>query len=203
MNHFAEPSRLLKGLKNRASAFYHCSRAIAAVEFALLLPILLSLFMGTFELTRAIEVNRKVNNAANTVADLVTQTDMAALQGSLSEIMSAGQFMMSPFEQAGLEIVVSAIRLDTDGNPEVQWSITCYGTRLATNAPPPAKYQPLNTLYAEDVDLIVAEASYQYQGVFGGLLNIGNLIFDFNELAPYRPRTTDFMEPAPNDNSIC
>src|SRR3546814_14824736 len=48
-------------------------RGNAAVEFAFVLPILLTLFIGVVEGTNLLRLERKVVAAAQTAADLVTQ----------------------------------------------------------------------------------------------------------------------------------
>ncbi len=46
---------------------------IAAVEFALIVPIMLCMFIGTVELSQAITVDRRVTQVASTTADLVAR----------------------------------------------------------------------------------------------------------------------------------
>lgn len=183
--------------------FAACNRAIAAVEFALILPVLLVLFLGTFEITRAIEINRKVNNAANIVADLVTQSDQATVFSALDDIFQAADVMLSPYESAPLGIVLSAVRLNSDNNPEVVWSVECKSTLLTTGTQPPATYSALSTLYDSDVDLVVAVATYNHSGIFSRMFGLGDLIFDFEEFAPYRPRTFDQYSTTPSQTSFC
>ena len=50
-------------------------RGVAAVEFALILPFLLLLFLGTIEASSLITVDRRVNVISGTVGDLVARTD--------------------------------------------------------------------------------------------------------------------------------
>ena len=46
---------------------------VAALEFALIVPLLLMLYFVTMEVAQAIEVNKKVGRVGSMVADLVTQ----------------------------------------------------------------------------------------------------------------------------------
>ena len=46
----------------------------AAVEFAMILPILLVLFFGTVEISNAVAVYRKVTLMAHTLSDLTSQS---------------------------------------------------------------------------------------------------------------------------------
>ena len=54
------------------------SRGVAAVEFALLLPILLLLYFGVVELTQGVMTQQRANHVAATVGDLVSQSSSLA-----------------------------------------------------------------------------------------------------------------------------
>lgn len=66
---------------------------LAAVEFALLLPVMLTLFFGVFEVSLALAARADVINTASTGADLVAQestvtaTDMANVFSAITAIM--------------------------------------------------------------------------------------------------------------------
>ena len=49
-------------------------RGVAALEFAIIAPILILMLVGTLEISLAIAVNRKVSRISSTVADLITQS---------------------------------------------------------------------------------------------------------------------------------
>ena len=55
------------------SAFLGESRAVAAIEFAIVLPLFLIAYLGVVETTLAIETRKKVDRIGSQVADLVTQ----------------------------------------------------------------------------------------------------------------------------------
>ena len=46
-------------------------RGVSAVEFALIAPIMVAMYLGAAELTQVLTLDRKVTSAANAVADLV------------------------------------------------------------------------------------------------------------------------------------
>ncbi|WP_342214186.1 TadE/TadG family type IV pilus assembly protein [Aminobacter anthyllidis] len=48
-------------------------RGVAAIEFAIIAPLLLSLYFVTMEVSQGIETNKKVSRVGSMVADLVTQ----------------------------------------------------------------------------------------------------------------------------------
>ena len=48
-------------------------RGVSAVEFAMLLPLMLTLYLGGVEVSQGVSIDRKVTLTARTVADLVAQ----------------------------------------------------------------------------------------------------------------------------------
>jgi Flp pilus assembly protein TadG len=56
------------------SRFAKDSSGAAAVEFAMLLPIMFMLFYGTIEFSQALTVDRRVTQIASATADLVART---------------------------------------------------------------------------------------------------------------------------------
>ena len=53
--------------------FLFNDRAIAAVEFALMLPLMLFIFVGVAQVGEAVAISRKVTITTRIVTDLVTQ----------------------------------------------------------------------------------------------------------------------------------
>lgn len=79
-------------------------RAIATVEFALILPILLAMLFGVIELTHALIVQRKVTAAAQGLADLVgtygvgqNLQPQSMSDADFTNIRTAADWLMSPF----------------------------------------------------------------------------------------------------------
>jgi Flp pilus assembly protein TadG len=108
--------RLLASLKNDR-------RGAAALEFALIAPILLSLYLVTVEVSQGIESNKKISRVGSMVADLVTQQQtMSTLE--LDGIMAIGEAIVQPYNRTRPKITVTAIRISDDNVPQVRvaWS---------------------------------------------------------------------------------
>src|SRR5688572_12199773 len=56
-----------------ARRFRRSEQGVTLIEFALIFPIMLLLFIGLVEFGEAFSVNRKISNAASTVSDLISQ----------------------------------------------------------------------------------------------------------------------------------
>ena len=61
-------------LAARAASLARQDSGLAAVEFALILPILVVLWFGGVELTQALSVDRRLNNLASAIGDLVARS---------------------------------------------------------------------------------------------------------------------------------
>ena len=57
----------------RITGLFSDKRGVAALEFALIAPLLLSMYFVTMEVAQGIEANKKVGRVGSMVADLVTQ----------------------------------------------------------------------------------------------------------------------------------
>ncbi|MBN9256856.1 MAG: hypothetical protein BGO93_01610 [Mesorhizobium sp. 65-26] len=98
-------------------------RGIAAIEFALIVPILLIMYFITMEASQAIETNKKVSRIGSMVADLVTQ-QQSVLAADLDAIMKIGTSTLQPYNRSTPQIIITAIQVTTDTTPKVQvvWS---------------------------------------------------------------------------------
>lgn len=98
-------------------------KGIAAVEFALIAPILLSLYFVTMEVAQAIETNKKISRVASMVADLVTQQREVSRE-DIDSIMVIGETILMPYNRSQPVIDVTAIEISNDNTPkaEVFWS---------------------------------------------------------------------------------
>jgi Flp pilus assembly protein TadG len=115
----------IKALRKSAAAnrFLRDKRGIAAIEFALVVPLMLAMYLGTIEISSAVSINRKVSRVASTVADLVTQQDIVD-KTMLNNIMEIGEAVLFPYETRKPDIVITAINVDSSfpEGGKVAWS---------------------------------------------------------------------------------
>ena len=108
------------------------------VEFALILPVLLTLWAGMSEYSHAVDNWRKVTLLARTVSDLTAQGDTQnPISATLmNDILAASTLVLKPYDASSVKIVVSAMAVDlTKLNlvPRV-----CSSTANANASPRPA-----------------------------------------------------------------
>jgi Flp pilus assembly protein TadG len=95
-------------------------RGIAAVEFALIIPILLLLFLGTIEILTLYRTEAKLNALAFNVAQMVSieATPVVLSTGtpenatSLNDICTGARLGLQPFPSGGLTISVASVTLE-------------------------------------------------------------------------------------------
>lgn len=94
---------------------------VGAVEFALIAPVLIMLYMGSLEVSVAMSVNKKLARAASTVADLVTQ-DNNVDKEFLESMVNVVQSVMTPFPADSVEVKITGISIDGSGVGKAVWS---------------------------------------------------------------------------------
>lgn len=158
-----------------------CSREGGAVlvEFAIILPILIVLFLGLAEFTEAFSVNRKLAGTAGAVADLVAQ-ESSVDNAYLADVSALGQELMKPHNTGPMELVIISIVTDANNNTTVDWSYpsTSGYTKGGSYTPPDSAMMSPNS------SLIVAEARYNFTPTVGHFLGT----FEMSEAAYFRPR---------------
>lgn len=110
---------------------------IAAVEFALILPLMLILMIGSAETTEGLNYKRKLNQVAIAVADLVAQAE-SITKNEIADVMYASGLIMSPFSTANVKVIVANIEFNAKGEAKVVWSINeSGGTPWTKGGTPP------------------------------------------------------------------
>lgn len=143
---------------------------IAAVEFALILPVMLALFLGSIEISQLIIVDRKVSNVAGTIGDLVAQSEDSIQSSVLSDYFTASEHIIAPFPSNVLSQVVTCVYVDSSGATTVIWSRANNGGSAHTTGAPFTIPTSISDV-AHDTYLIVAESAYTYSPILGYTLD--------------------------------
>ena len=156
-------------------------RGVAAVEFALLVPILLLLYFGVVELTQGLMTQERAAHTASTIGDLTAQST-SITQSELGDIFNVGDTIMYPYPTTTLHMRISSLTADASGKVTVAWSEAQGMTALVKNAP--VNGLPANVINAGE-SVIMAESQYTYTSVFGQIMPVP---VTFNEKYYLRPR---------------
>ena len=158
-------------------------RGMSAVEFAMLLPLMVTLYLGSVELSQGIAADRKVTLTTRTVADLVSQASNVT-NADMTNSLNASSAVMAPYSVTNLKVVVSCISIDATGKATVSWSDTLNGTartKGSTVTLPAALNVP-------STSLILSEVQYAYKPTIGYLIS-GTLTL--KDQIYLRPRLSD------------
>ena len=92
-----------------------------AVEFALTLPVLMLLMLGSAEMARFVILHQKVDRVAVTMSDLVARAETIK-ESELDDIFEAADIVAQPFDLHNLGIViVSAITNEDGSGARIAW----------------------------------------------------------------------------------
>ncbi|HEY4077377.1 MAG TPA: TadE/TadG family type IV pilus assembly protein [Rhizomicrobium sp.] len=111
--------------RNTIRRFLRNHRGLAAVEFALILPIMLMLFLGTVELSLALTARADVTNLTSATADLVAQ-ETGVNVADLQSVFAAASAILYPYASNAAQITLTSVVYNTtNANPNigtVAWS---------------------------------------------------------------------------------
>jgi Flp pilus assembly protein TadG len=171
------PRSIKHRLARLISAFRVDRRGTSAIEFALLLPIMLTLYVAGIEISNAIAINRKVTLTARTVTDLVSRASTIST-GEMGDILAAASAVIAPYAPNNLTVTVSEIYVDNNGNAKV-WGFSCSFQGTPRTIGDPVTLPPQLTV--NNSYLIWGEAQYSYTPsityVISGTLNLTDQIF--------------------------
>ena len=106
------------------------TRGLSAVEFALILPVMLTMYIGAVEFSHALTVDRRVTSVASSAADLTAQSKQVT-SASVIDIFTAANSIMQPYSVTPISIVLTSVVADEDNNTTVGWSCAHNGSARA------------------------------------------------------------------------
>jgi Flp pilus assembly pilin Flp len=165
--------------------FLQCRRGAAAVEATLILPVLISMFLGMVELTAYIEASRKAMSATQTMADLVAQ-ETKLDTSDMADIRAAADVIMNPLSPTGTrgKIIIASIGFrESDDAPVMLWKDD--GSTGET-----LEYSKAAGLGSALDSVIMVRLEYSYGSPFGFLFTTRQMV----EEAFARPRIARLIE---------
>jgi Flp pilus assembly protein TadG len=167
---------------------------IAAVEFAMILPLLLVMFFGMIDVSLGVATDRKVTMVAQTLADLasrytsVTETDF-------TNFFVIADAMLTPFDKTPLVATISQVYLDpTSKTGKVQWSRG--DAMLAKNAvvavPTDLIGKDSSGNFLPNQYLILSQVTYAYKPIIGWVVPKAGITL--SESTYTRPRQTTCVQ---------
>jgi len=167
----------------RFVSFVRDRRGISAVEFAMVLPLMVTMYLGVVEVSRGVAIDRKVTLTTRTMADLASRVT-SINNSDMSNLLNASAAVVSPYDVNQVRVVLSAVNIDANGVATIAWSDTLHGTARTVGSTVTVP-TPLNVASTQ---LIWSEVSYNYAPTFGYVLTGNMTLFDQLYM---RPRLSD------------
>jgi Flp pilus assembly protein TadG len=162
-------------------------QGVSAVEFALILPLMLLLYAGSVEISEALAVDRKVNQLASTVGDLVSQR--ATMNTTeINNIFNAGTAIMEPYSTSSVKIMVAAVDIVSSSSHKVAWAVAKNDTDPADGSASPVPIPEAIATIGSQV--IVARVRYTFVSPFADFMSgiTGKSSYSFEHVFMMRPR---------------
>lgn len=179
-----------KGFLHTVRTFVRRETGVAAVEFALVVPLMLSVYLGCTEAAALLTADRKVQSVAGAIGDLVARSSKTIAQDQLKDYFLAATSIMDPYDVSGLVQTITAVSVAADGHATVQWSARYKdGTFFATvpEYPKDSAYDLPEEMkaIATGQTVIAAETEYSYRPLLGIVFKDA---LDLNRSALFMPR---------------
>jgi Flp pilus assembly protein TadG len=152
------------GFMGRLKRFTHADSGVAAVEFALILPVMVVIYLGMVELTIGINTHRKLALLTRSLADLSSRT-ATMTDAAIGNVFNAARAVMQPYDTTNLAMTVTSVTVDpTNGTGTVAWS--CRTANSIVHAPDSSYTVPDG--FKDAQSFILIETALDYFPMFGG-----------------------------------
>jgi Flp pilus assembly protein TadG len=170
--------------------FRKAQDGMAAVEFALLLPVMITLFFGMCETSLALLCRADVSIMASTASDLIAQ-ESTTQTSDLSNVYAAAGTVLFPYYNPGTTgsqaptIRITSVNYDTTTNSTTEGKIGWTCTQSGSGSLNPATRSPGQTvnlpqaIMTSNSSVIMAEVAYSYASptskIITGPINMTNI----------------------------
>jgi Flp pilus assembly protein TadG len=181
-----------RAMSRTARRFRRNRDGAAAVEFALITPIMVAMIFGVIDVSNGVSLNWRLTQLARTLTDLTARAANQVTPADLNTIFAASNAVLTPFNGAPPVMEISSVVIDAGRVARVCWS-----NRSVNGVVGPGRPRgdivtlPNADLAVPNTSLIMAEASVSYQTGFGPLIDA---LFP---PPPMQPRATINMRAGP------
>jgi Flp pilus assembly protein TadG len=185
----------MAGSANILRRFLDSTRGVAAIEFAMIMPVLATLFLASLDGGRAIAMYMKVRSATYTLAAITNQ--YSTIQSAdMTSITGATAAVMAPYSSASAVVTISQIAVSAKGVATVSWSYSQGGSALAQGS----SFALPAALLTNSTYVIYAQVSYTFTPLFG-YFSAGTIGFSDNLYVT--PRVSNCINYPPQSVTTC
>jgi Flp pilus assembly protein TadG len=143
-------------MRRRVSELSGNNSGLAAIEFAMIFPLMAMMLIGTYEFSAGVAIDRKVTIMARTLSDLTSQNDKVT-DDKLTNFFNAGNAIMTPYPSTPVEGTITELWINpTTLKARVQWSKGVSARSAGDIVEIP------DALKIGDTYLILSEVKYKY-----------------------------------------
>jgi Flp pilus assembly protein TadG len=188
------------GILRKLRRFKNHQGGIAAMEFALVAPIMIGMYFMLNETASGLRASRKVSMVTRVMADIATRPNTLT-DADRNDIFASAVPVMQPFSASNGAYRLTSIRFDATGKGFVDWSdvtgsglggpiARCTPTESRPTRPDLTPISIPSGLKVPNTSVIMAEALVRYRPVIGwnitGDVNLQDKLF-------MSPRTAAFV----------
>jgi Flp pilus assembly protein TadG len=165
-----------------------CDSGVIAIEFALLVPVLLTLFLGGIDTAWLVIAHYKLERAADSLADLTARTQQLHAS-DVQDIFAAAAMVAKPFDLgADGRVIASSVTNPSGTGAVVDWQQASAGgiaatSRIGTSGGAAELGADLSVEIGET--MIVGEAYLDFRPIIGFLIGPQELYTRLYERARY------------------
>jgi Flp pilus assembly protein TadG len=207
-------------------AFRDQTEGVAAVEFALILPIMALMFIGSVEMSQAVSIDRRTSQVAASVGDIIARADGSILEKEVLDIAKIGSWLVKPYDTTKLKLEISVVQAPacptspctstlgtSDSGIKTKWKCTYDSNSpnaLPCTCPWTVTTMPSAGLLAYGDSVVVSKAEYAYtplvfdyfmkqaQSSAGGVYKLKE-----QNILKGRGALIKLMEPSPSTSEKC
>jgi Flp pilus assembly protein TadG len=170
-----------RALRRRIARFTRSKRGVAAVEFALITPLMVLLWLGMTEVTTGVTTDRKVTLLGRSLADLTGRVTTVT-NTERDNIFGAAASVLAPYDSTPAKMVISSVVVKDAGGGAVEgrvcWS-EAKGPAAAARAPN-SVYPVPEGFKTAGTSFVLAEVELPYLPMFGyaisGTINLKEIV---------------------------
>ncbi|AGK56502.1 hypothetical protein HYPDE_24083 [Hyphomicrobium denitrificans 1NES1] len=185
--------RLKLQITSRILAFLSNSSGVAAVEFAFIAPLLMLMTFGTFEISRALMVNKRFQRATAMIGDLVAREKQIGstpedASTTLDGMLVSAEHVMEPFSSTPLQIAITQLRASSaDASiTKVEWAWSYHNAAIANCGD--VKSMPDPNMISKGDAAIVIEAKYTYTPLLANIVPGITQAMNWSDTMTFAPR---------------
>lgn len=156
---------MMRRLRQRLRRFSAAKKGLAALEFAIIAPMMIFLLFGSVDLIDVLGANKRAQNAAASIADVVAR-DTEVSNAEIAGLWEALDILMFPNAGQSMQMRVTSVRIVNSSTARVVWSEGRGMTPRTTNSTvslPGAMMTP-------GTSVIMTESEFPYETPLGFLI---------------------------------